>query len=245
MWDGRFSTMSFFPWQLSLKYSNSATEMRSDSVAQLVRAWQAICQVAGLSLSLSHCHFSPSFFLVFISHFSLSVTLTRFKVWLSGLEQACYKLSLCAYHFALAAPPPLSHLVWWGLSSPLVSWWKNINISYVMLILMLFTYSQCFTHWEYELCSTLQLLALFLGLSCLQILLACSCKIWRQGRSGSEVSNYGNELLWCHRRHIMITRSLLCVHTLVCTRAQFDLPHVYPSLECPGLTYRYSICTCC
>ena len=30
------------PWQLSLKYSNSATELLGDSVAQLVRAWQAI-----------------------------------------------------------------------------------------------------------------------------------------------------------------------------------------------------------
>ena len=42
-------------WQLSLKYLNSATELPSDSVhvAQLVRAWQAICQVMGLSPSLS------------------------------------------------------------------------------------------------------------------------------------------------------------------------------------------------
>ena len=30
------------PWQLSLKYSNSATELLGDSVAQLVRAWQPI-----------------------------------------------------------------------------------------------------------------------------------------------------------------------------------------------------------
>ena len=42
------------PWQLSLKYLNLATELPSDSVAQLVRAWQAICQVMGLSPSLSH-----------------------------------------------------------------------------------------------------------------------------------------------------------------------------------------------
>ena len=45
------------PWQLSLKYSNSATELLGDSVAQLVRAWQAICQVVGSSPALSHCHF--------------------------------------------------------------------------------------------------------------------------------------------------------------------------------------------
>ena len=38
-------------WQLSLKYSNSATELLSDLVAQLVRAWQVICQVLGLSSS--------------------------------------------------------------------------------------------------------------------------------------------------------------------------------------------------
>ena len=44
------------PWQLSLKYLNLATELPSDSVhvAQLVRTWQAICQVVGLSPSLSH-----------------------------------------------------------------------------------------------------------------------------------------------------------------------------------------------
>ena len=47
--------------KLSLKYSNSATELPSDSVAQLVRAWQAICQVMGSSPSLSHCHFFPLF----------------------------------------------------------------------------------------------------------------------------------------------------------------------------------------
>ena len=44
------------PWQLSLKYLNLATELPSDLVyvAQLVRAWQAICQVVGLSPFLSH-----------------------------------------------------------------------------------------------------------------------------------------------------------------------------------------------
>ena len=54
------------PWQLSLKYLNSATELLSDSVAQLVRAWQAICQVVGSSPSLSHCHFLFFLFITFI-----------------------------------------------------------------------------------------------------------------------------------------------------------------------------------
>ena len=49
--------------QLSLKLPNSATELPSDSVAQLVRTWQAICQVAGSNISLSHC----LFFLLFLS----------------------------------------------------------------------------------------------------------------------------------------------------------------------------------
>ena len=41
-----------------LRYHNYLTfELPSDSVAQLVRAWQAICQVAGSSPSLSHCQF--------------------------------------------------------------------------------------------------------------------------------------------------------------------------------------------
>ena len=45
------------PWQLSQKYLNPATELLSDSVAQLVRAWQTICQVVVSSPSLSHCLF--------------------------------------------------------------------------------------------------------------------------------------------------------------------------------------------
>ena len=45
------------PWQPRLKYLNSATELLGDSVAQLVRAWQAVCQIVGLSPGLSHCHF--------------------------------------------------------------------------------------------------------------------------------------------------------------------------------------------
>ena len=55
------------PWQLTLKYLNSATELPSDSVAQLVRAWQAICQDMGSSSSLSHCHFLFRSFFLFIS----------------------------------------------------------------------------------------------------------------------------------------------------------------------------------
>ena len=63
------------PWQLNLKYSNSATELPGDSVAQLVRAWQANCQVMGSSPSLSHCQF------LFLSlFFSFSLTLTWAKV---------------------------------------------------------------------------------------------------------------------------------------------------------------------
>ena len=48
-----------------------------DSVAQLVRAWQANCQVTGSSLSLSHCLFFPSLllllslFLTFLFDFDL------------------------------------------------------------------------------------------------------------------------------------------------------------------------------
>ena len=37
------------PWQFSLKYSNSATELLSDLVAQFYRAWWDIYQVVGLS----------------------------------------------------------------------------------------------------------------------------------------------------------------------------------------------------
>ena len=64
------------PWQLSLKYSNSATELLGNSVAQLVRAWQAICQVASSSPSLSHCLFPSSLFSrLYFTPFSLTLTL--------------------------------------------------------------------------------------------------------------------------------------------------------------------------
>ena len=65
------------PWQLSLKYSNSATKLPSDSVAQLIRAWQLE------SLTWVIVTLSSSFFLVFIS---FSLTVTWLKVWLSDLE---------------------------------------------------------------------------------------------------------------------------------------------------------------
>ena len=55
------------PWQLSLKYSNSASELPGDSAVQLVRAWQAICQVAGSSPSLSRCLVLFPYFFLFIS----------------------------------------------------------------------------------------------------------------------------------------------------------------------------------
>ena len=61
-------------WQLSLKYLNSATELPGDSVAQLVRAWQAICEVT--SPSLSHCLFFPSLLSrLYFTPFSLTVWL--------------------------------------------------------------------------------------------------------------------------------------------------------------------------
>ena len=79
------------PWQLSLKYLNSATELPGDSVAQLVRAWQAICQVVGSSPSLSHRQFLfPLFFLTWVK---------VCQVW---------SMSACASRVALATHPPPS-----------------------------------------------------------------------------------------------------------------------------------------
>ena len=46
-------------------------------IAKLVRAWQAICQVAGSSPSLSHCQFIPSFSFTF--HLSFLMTLARLR----------------------------------------------------------------------------------------------------------------------------------------------------------------------
>ena len=100
------------PWQLSLKYSNSATELPSDSVAQLVRAWQAICQVAGSSPSLSHCQFLfPLYF--FHSHW-------LWLGWLSGLEHVKH-LSLMRLTLCARGTPP-SCWAWSLATSP---WWHS------------------------------------------------------------------------------------------------------------------------
>ena len=44
-----------------------STELPSDSVAQLFGAWQAICQIAGSSPSLSHCLFSTFLFSCYVN----------------------------------------------------------------------------------------------------------------------------------------------------------------------------------
>ena len=62
----------------------------NDSVAQLASAWQAICQFAGSSPSLSH---SPLFFHIFISHLSFLMTLTRLRS--DCKSGASLQLSLC------------------------------------------------------------------------------------------------------------------------------------------------------
>ena len=62
------------PWPLSAL--STASELSNDSVAQLVRAWQAICQVVGLSPLPESLSFFP---LSFISHLSLIMALTRFR----------------------------------------------------------------------------------------------------------------------------------------------------------------------
>ena len=66
----RLSVEFYGEWQ------KVATELPSDLVAQLVRAWQAICQVAGLSPSQSHCLLSSLYFLVLFHAF---LTLTRLR----------------------------------------------------------------------------------------------------------------------------------------------------------------------
>ena len=79
------------PWSSAL---STATELPNDSVAQLVRAWQAICQVAGWVI------FSPfSLFLTFLTFLGFD----QVKVWLSGLEHVSNWA--CASCFVLATPP--------------------------------------------------------------------------------------------------------------------------------------------
>ena len=73
------------PWQLNLEVfelSYWVAKWLSSSVA-----WHTICQVAGSSPSLSHCHFPLlsflSLFLTFLNEFD------QVKVWRSGLDPAC------------------------------------------------------------------------------------------------------------------------------------------------------------
>ena len=78
-------------------------ELPSDSVPQLVRAWQAICRFAGSSPSLSHCQFL--FPLYFSLYFFLSLWL-----WLS-LRSDCQVWSMlifeCHAPHASRSPHPL------------------------------------------------------------------------------------------------------------------------------------------
>ena len=64
------------PWQLSLKYSNSGTELLSDLVSRFEHggpfAWSFGFE--SLPLNCLTVTFSPLFFLVFISHLSFSLT---------------------------------------------------------------------------------------------------------------------------------------------------------------------------
>ena len=66
-------------WITGRSALSSRTQPAGCSVAQLVRAWQAICQVMDLSPSPSHCHaFFPSFFSrLYFSPFSLTLTQTK------------------------------------------------------------------------------------------------------------------------------------------------------------------------
>ena len=98
---GKTPLLQLDPWQLSLKYSNSVTELPSDLLVQLVRAWQAICQVTGSSPSLSHCLFSPSFSLTFLSHWFWYRLRSDCQVW-SMLKSE----PSCTSCFALATPTP-------------------------------------------------------------------------------------------------------------------------------------------
>ena len=73
-------------------------------VAQLVRAWQVICQTMGSSFSLSDCHFSPlpslSFFLTDLEH---GRPIARSWVWVSPWVTVTFISPL--YYFP-------SHLLW-------------------------------------------------------------------------------------------------------------------------------------
>ena len=90
-------------WALST-YLNSATELPSDSVAQFVGVWQAICQVVGLSPSLSHCLFFPLFIFTSLFHTSSLSLTSDCQVW-STLNI----WALCTSRFALAAPIPTNN----------------------------------------------------------------------------------------------------------------------------------------
>ena len=80
----------------SLKYSNSATELPGDSVAQLVTSWLAICWVMGqVPLWVIVIYHSHLYFSLFI--------LDQVKVWLSGLEHV-YNWACIVYFTFIVLP---------------------------------------------------------------------------------------------------------------------------------------------
>ena len=113
----------------SLKYSNSAAELLSDSVAHLVRAGHLPGHVC-----LSHFE---SFFLKCLS---FSLTLTQVKIWLSGLEHvkilSLIRLTLCAHR-----PPPSLKAVW--LNVTLLTW---VHAT-VMSVFVVYTCCSLCMHW--------------------------------------------------------------------------------------------------
>ena len=93
-----------FGWILGSLALNTRTRPLSCWVTRWIehRAWQAICQVMGLSPSLSHCHFLfHSFSLLFISHF------LSYWLWLR-LRSDCQIWSMSKIW---ATPPSPSHKI--------------------------------------------------------------------------------------------------------------------------------------
>ena len=95
-----------------------------------VYTYAVLCYCVVYLIVAESLSFFPSFFLVFISHLSFSLTVTWAKAWLQVWSM--FKVWACASCFVLATPPPLSLSVRNPKDS--ADKWTNCNVNLSFII---------------------------------------------------------------------------------------------------------------
>ena len=102
--DSELHYLTMDPWQLSLKYANSVTELLSYSVAELV-SMAGHLPGRGFESLESLTFFSPFYFLTFLSDFDLCRLRSDCQVWSMLISEFHAPRASCSPH-----PPPPSHM---------------------------------------------------------------------------------------------------------------------------------------